>query len=64
MRWRREEVHPPQAAGKTESRGGFLFLPKRIGEEWRWLEWAEWEVRAEWRGHIVLVPINWKIDHR
>lgn len=29
---------------------GFLFLPKKIGNEWRWME------RAKWRQKLVRVP--------
>ncbi len=27
-------------------RSGFLLLPKRIGKETRWLEWASWRVEV------------------
>jgi hypothetical protein len=36
----------------------FLFFPKTIGEETRWLEWAEWqEVWAETKS---IDPIEWQ----
>ena len=28
--------------GSTRIRKGFLFLPKHIDKEWRWLELASW----------------------
>jgi hypothetical protein len=37
MRWVKPEY------GDTRDREGFLFLPKRIGLETRWLEKASWE---------------------
>ncbi len=27
-------------------KAGFLFLPKRVGDEWRWLEFARWRQRC------------------
>ena len=59
MRWG-TDIYVIGAVGSVKGRGGYLFLPKRIGREWRWLEFAEWEVRAYWRGHIVWVPTKWK----
>lgn len=38
MRWGKE-----QKVGDIRHRDGFLWLPKRIGDEWRWLEWAAWK---------------------
>ena len=33
--------------GTTRIRSGFLFLPKRIYGELRWLEFAKWEERLD-----------------
>lgn len=33
--------HP--MVGDTRERSGFLFFPKTINYETRWLEWARWE---------------------
>ncbi len=29
--------------GSLRVRNAFLWLPKKIDGEWRWLEWAEWK---------------------
>ena len=39
MRWKAPQV------GDTRTRSGFLFLPKTINGETRWLERAEWTER-------------------
>lgn len=36
MRW------PEPRQGQYRARRGFLFIPKTIGYETRWLEWAAW----------------------
>ncbi len=33
----------PPRLGEMRRRAGFLFLPKTIGRETRWLEWAAWD---------------------
>lgn len=43
MRWTKRDVK----IGDYRIRSGFLFLPKRIGEEYRWLEVAVWKERRE-----------------
>ena len=43
MRWKAAVVR----TGATQQRNGFLFFPKRIGNDIRWLERASWVVRAE-----------------
>ena len=35
--------HGQPIHGETRIRSGFLLLPKRIGRETRWLEFARWE---------------------
>lgn len=40
--------------GETRICKAYLWLPKRIGDEWRWLETATW--RQEYRALHVLVP--------
>ena len=39
MRWNEK---PPLKKGERRYRSGILWLPKRIGNEWRWLEPAGW----------------------
>jgi hypothetical protein len=39
MRWPEKE---PLYAGKARNRKGFLFFPKKLMGETRWLEWAHW----------------------
>ena len=34
---------PKIKEGETRIKSGFLFLPKEIKDEWRWLERAKWE---------------------
>lgn len=39
MRWKNKQP------GILRIRKGFLFLPREIGDEWRWLERAVWQER-------------------
>lgn len=39
MRWVEREV------SNVRVRSGFLLFPKRIGKEWRWLEYTAWRER-------------------
>lgn len=41
----RFQVREPWKDGDARTRRGFLILPKKIGNEWRWLEWAIWRER-------------------
>ena len=34
--------------GDSRTKKGFLFLPKRIGNETRWLEFATWKQFCYW----------------
>jgi hypothetical protein len=61
MRW----TDPKE--GDTRVRSGFLFFPKTINGEERWLEWARWEERYEvwtemWAVDSGWVPIAWLSD--
>ncbi len=55
MKWKHNS--PPEV-GDIRNRAGFLFMPRRIGDETRWLEYAEWsEVYHKpmnYPGHVVL----------
>lgn len=42
MRWL-ENAAPK--LGDVRHKARFLLLPKRIGLEWRWLEWTSWVER-------------------
>jgi len=42
MRWTSKET-PTEGDERVINR--FLFFPKLLGEEWRWLEWAEYKQR-------------------
>jgi|APSaa5957512622_1039677.scaffolds.fasta_scaffold23328_5 hypothetical protein len=42
MRWRHTPP-PPSVEGAKRTREGFLWLPRRIGDETRWMEPARWE---------------------
>ena len=42
MRWKK---HQPPVDGTLRVRNEFLWFPKTIGDETRWLETAEWEER-------------------
>jgi len=35
------QTQPKEGDARTKS--GFLLLPKKIGNEWRWLEYASWK---------------------
>ena len=43
MRWKHD---PPPKKGETRTVTRFLWFPKRIGRETRWLEVASWTERA------------------
>jgi hypothetical protein len=55
--------------GMTQCKSRFLFLPKTIGDEWRWLERAEWkEVLVETAKFLDIgvtvsvlewIPVEW-----
>ena len=38
---------PKHEEGDTRMKKGFLFLPKKINKEWRWLEKALWREELE-----------------
>ena len=40
------------------TRSAFLFLPKYINGEWRWLEWARWAERLV-SGPVLNGPPVW-----
>ena len=49
--------------GDTRVRSGFLFFPKIINGEERWLEWARWEEEWQFWGYDAgWVPIAWLSD--
>jgi hypothetical protein len=43
----RKRVYIPKD-GDTRKRSGYLVFPKRIDDELRWLEYAEWEEKYTW----------------
>ena len=47
--------------GDTKKRKAFLIIPKTIGDESRWLEYAEWEEKchAHWYYGWEWVPTRW-----
>lgn len=40
MRW---SSKPKPEIGDCRVKVAFLWLPKKINNEWRWMEWAAWE---------------------
>lgn len=51
--------------GKERMRQGFLWWPKEIGNDWRWLEDARWveECRkGAFTGKRFWLPLRW-LDH-
>lgn len=46
-------------AGQIRRNKGFLFFPKEINEEVRWLEYAHWEEVFDPRYHDMWRPIRW-----
>lgn len=55
MRWKELRV------GDTRIKHGFLFLPKHMNGEWRWLEFATWEqvVRV-----VLVTPVGYRLAWR
>ena len=46
MRWKKK---PEAKDGDIKVREGrFLFFPKCLEEEWRWLEYASWSLIRKW----------------
>jgi hypothetical protein len=43
--------------GELRKRKGFLFLPKRIHSELRWLEYARWTEKVD--SNFTWLPIYW-----
>lgn len=53
-----EAPWPPAGDGRIESR--YLWWPKRIGDETRWLEWATWEEEVvHWVDAVTLRDTRW-----
>ena len=44
---------PKIKEGETRIKSGFLFLPKEINYEWRWLEKAKWEETVIKTGNVA-----------
>jgi hypothetical protein len=42
MRWKAGPVKPIRKVGDTRFKTGFLFFPKCLNGEWRWLESTIW----------------------
>ena len=42
MRWKAGPVKPERKVGDTRFKTGFLFFPKCLNGEWRWLESTIW----------------------
>lgn len=53
MKWGK----PKPVTYAERKRFGFLFLPKVIGHEWRWLEWAHW--KQMYIGGLGWCSIEW-----
>lgn len=45
MRLTTQQKQQPKE-GDTRTKDGFLWLPKKLGNEWRWLEYAKWKQRC------------------
>lgn len=43
MRWKAQQAEPEHKVGDTRIKTGFLFFPKCLNDEWRWLEKSSWE---------------------
>lgn len=52
--------HRDPEFGTIRIRSGFLFFPKRIGKETRWLELAVWA--EEWMCDDEWEPVWWEAD--
>jgi hypothetical protein len=48
----------PNTRGERRTKRAFLWLPKLIGDEWRWLEMASWveEAKSDYAAFCVPVP--------
>jgi hypothetical protein len=55
MRWKSKDYRTELGIWIRKKRR-FLLIPKKIGNEWRWLEWTEWESRKE---NHIWIDINW-----
>ena len=59
----RKKVEQPKQ-GDTRTKKGFLFFPKTLGNEKRWLEFASWvQVRGLVLGHFAGTEEAWVDDH-
>lgn len=61
MRW----IHEPQVPvlGEQRARVGFLWTPRRIGNETRWLEWSVWIETFHQDGYDTgWVPVRWEFQ--
>lgn len=45
MRWFERPAKRSPKVGDLRSRSGYLFFPKKIQGQWRWLEQASWTER-------------------
>ncbi len=51
----------PPRLGEMRRDAGFLFFPKTIGRETRWLEWAVWDdIWTERIGPMALPVREWR----
>lgn len=56
MRWKKQ---PEPQHNEKRIKRGFLFFPKRINLEWRWLEIAEWN-ESYYDSHTRWFAYSWK----
>ena len=47
MKWKMKDPEPDPVEGQKRIQKGFLFFPKCLNREWRWLEKAIWIERCE-----------------
>lgn len=52
MRWK-IKLNIDPVLGDERENGGFLILPKRLGLQYRWLEFARWRERYERKSVLV-----------
>jgi hypothetical protein len=55
MRWKSKDYRTELGVWVRKHKR-FLLFPKKIHNEWRWMEWAEWESRKE---NHIWIDINW-----
>lgn len=53
FKWKSKVRNPDSYIGQERLRVGFLFWPKKLDDQWRWLGFEEWiEEYQQWRDYV------------